>query len=96
MLNQIVAVTVRILLFRAGPQDFPHAPVLALWLPAAAIAAYFVVFRTLPQKPRFLPSDYGLLKLLSTQAAAAIVHAYLFSQVGRRAPSVQAFIDQED
>ncbi len=55
-----------------------------------------VVFRTLSQKTRFLPSDYGLLKLLSTQAGAAIVHAYLFSQVGRRAPSVQAFIDQED
>ncbi len=55
-----------------------------------------VVFRTLSQKSRFEPADFGLLKLLSTQAASAIVHAHLFSQAGRRAPSVQAFIDQED
>ena len=55
-----------------------------------------VVFRTLPQKTRIEPADFGLLKLLSTQAAAAIVHAHLFSQAGRRAPTVQAFIDQED
>jgi hypothetical protein len=55
-----------------------------------------VIFRTLSQKTRFEASDFGLLKLLSTQAGAAIVHAYLFSQVGRRAPTVQAFIDQED
>ncbi|MBL9024003.1 MAG: hypothetical protein JNL21_17535 [Myxococcales bacterium] len=55
-----------------------------------------VVFRTLSQKTHIEPADFGLLKLLSTQAAAAIVHAHLFSQAGRRAPTVQAFIDQED
>ncbi len=55
-----------------------------------------VVFRTLPQKARFESADHGLFRLLSTQAAPAIVHAHLFAQAGRRAPSVQAFIDHED
>ena len=55
-----------------------------------------VIFKTLPQKTTFDPADRELFKLLSTQAAAAIVHAHLFNQAGRKAPSVQAFIDQED
>ncbi len=55
-----------------------------------------VIFRTLSQKTSFETADFDLLKLLTTQAAPAIVHAYLFAQAGRRAPSVQAFIDQED
>ncbi len=54
------------------------------------------VFRTLPQKTEFDQADYELFKLLSTQAAPAIVHAYLFNQAGRKAPGIQAFIDQED
>ncbi len=55
-----------------------------------------VIFKTLPQKTAFDPADRELFKLLSTQAAPAIVHAHLFNQAGRKAPSVQAFIDQED
>jgi hypothetical protein len=55
-----------------------------------------VIMKTLPQKTRFDAPDHGLFKLLSTQAAPSIVHAHLFAAVGRRAPSVQAFIDQED
>lgn len=55
-----------------------------------------VIFKTLSQKTQFEPTDFELFKLLSTQAAPAIVHAYLFAEVGRRAPGVQAFIDQED
>ncbi len=55
-----------------------------------------VIFRTLPQKTTFDSADRELFKLLSTQAAAAIVHAHLFNQAGRKAPTVQAFIDQED
>ena len=55
-----------------------------------------VIFKTLSQKDKFLPADFGLFKLLSTQAAPAIVHAHLFAQAGRRAPQVQSLIDQED
>ncbi|NUP10606.1 MAG: GAF domain-containing protein [Polyangiaceae bacterium] len=55
-----------------------------------------VIFRTLSQKTKFESADFDLFSLLSTQAAPAIVHAYLFAQAGRRAPSVHAFIDQED
>jgi GAF domain-containing protein len=55
-----------------------------------------VIFKTLEQKTRFDGSDFELFKLLSTQAAASIVHAYLFAEAGRKAPAVQAFIDQED
>jgi hypothetical protein len=55
-----------------------------------------VIFRTLSQKTKFEAADFDLFSLLSSQAATAIVHAYLFAQAGRRAPSVHAFIDQED
>ncbi len=55
-----------------------------------------VIFRTLSQKTEFDAVDFELFRLLSTQAAPAIVHAYLFAQAGRRAPSVHVFIDQED
>lgn len=55
-----------------------------------------VIFKTLSQKTHFEATDFELFKLLSTQAAPAIVHAYLFAETGRRAPGVQAFIDQED
>ena len=78
MLNPIVAVTVRILLFRAGPQDFPHAPALALWLPAAAIAAYFVMFRTLLATGPAL-----VLASVSVGALAFVTHSLL---TARRLP----------
>lgn len=55
-----------------------------------------VIFKMLPQKTRLEATDHDLFRLLSTQAAPAIVHAYLFAQAGRRAPSVHVFIDQED
>lgn len=54
------------------------------------------VFRTLPQKTSFDGVDYELFKLLAAQAAPVLVYARLFSDADRRAPSVQAFIDQED
>jgi hypothetical protein len=42
MLNQIVAVTLRLLTFRAGPQDFPYTPQLVAPMPALTVAAYFL------------------------------------------------------
>jgi hypothetical protein len=72
MLNQITAVTLRLLMFRAGPQDFPHAPVLVPWLPAAATAAYFVLFRVaLP------PGLSLLLAVLSVGLLALVTHSLL-------------------
>ncbi len=55
-----------------------------------------VIFKTLPQKTSFEAADFELFKLLSTQAAPAIVHAHLFAQAGKSAPNVHALIDQED
>jgi len=46
MLSQVATITARLLLFRAGPQDFPYAPQLVPWLPAGGVAAFFLVFRT--------------------------------------------------
>lgn len=40
MLNQIAAVTLRLLLFRAGPQDFPYSPQMAYTMPAVTACAY--------------------------------------------------------
>lgn len=72
MLNQIAAVTLRLLLFRAGPQDFPHARVLVAWLPAVAIAAYFAVFSVL------LPRSASLvLAAVSVGALAFVTHSLL-------------------
>jgi hypothetical protein len=72
MLNQLSAVTLRLLLFRAGPQDFPYSPALALWMPAAAIAAYFILFRTV------LPTGAALvLASVSVAALSFVTHALL-------------------
>ena len=72
MLNQAATVTLRILLFRAGPEDFPHAPQLAVWLPAAATAAYVALFLVvLP------PGISVLLSVLSVGALALVTHSLL-------------------
>lgn len=72
MLNQIAAVTLRMLLFRAGPQDFPYAPALVPWMPVVAVAAYFVVFRTV------LPAGAALvLAAVSVAALAFVTHSLL-------------------
>jgi hypothetical protein len=71
-LSQAAAVTVRILLFRAGPQDFPHAPQFVAALPLAAIAAYFVLFAVvLPAGPSLV------LGALSVAALALVTHSLL-------------------
>ena len=72
MLNQLIAVTLRLLLFRAGPQDIPYAPALALWMPAAAIATYFILFRTV------LPTGAALvLASVSVAALSFVTHSLL-------------------
>lgn len=72
MLNQIAAVTLRTLIFRAGPQDFPYAPALAPWMPAAAVAAYFAVFQMV------MPAGGALvLAGVSVAALALVTHSLL-------------------
>jgi hypothetical protein len=72
MLNQIVAVTLRTLIFRAGPQDFPYVPTLAPWMPAAAVAAYFAVFQMV------MPAGAALvLAGVSVAALALVTHSLL-------------------
>jgi hypothetical protein len=49
MLNQAAAVALRIALFRAGPQDFPYAPVLTgVLVPLMVLAAFLQYRLTLP------------------------------------------------
>jgi len=72
MPNQAAVVALRILLFRAGPQDFPHVPQLIAVLPTAATAAYFALFAVL------LPAGIALLlSVLSVAALALVTHSLL-------------------
>ncbi len=54
------------------------------------------IFGTLPQKTEFVSIDRELFKLLGAQAAPALVNARLFTDAGRKVPSVRAFLDLED
>jgi hypothetical protein len=76
MLNAIAAVTLRILLFRAGPQDFPHLPQLVGPMPAAGAAAYFLFWSML------LPPGEAILIALSGVGALAFVTHSLLSARG--------------
>jgi hypothetical protein len=55
----------------------------------------FVVYATLEQKPRFLPVDFELFKLLGAHAAGALVCACLFANAGHKIPSFDPFFDPE-
>lgn len=44
MFAQALAASLRILVFRAGPQDFPYAPALTPWIVGTAFAANLCVF----------------------------------------------------
>lgn len=54
MLQQALAATLNILLFRAGPQDFPFGPRLAPWVVAPAIVIYTLFFSQLFDTPMAL------------------------------------------
>jgi len=72
--------------------------------PAAAIPlmidgqpiGVIAIFGTLSQKTAFDDQDSELFRLLGAQAALALVSARLFTDAGRKVPSVQAFLDLED
>jgi hypothetical protein len=73
MLRQAAVVALRILLFRAGPQDFPHVPQLVAPLPAIAAGAYFALYAIL------LPPGVSLVLAVATVGALALVTHSLLS-----------------
>lgn len=54
------------------------------------------VFATLTQKTAFVHADEELFNVLRSQAAPALVNARLFTDAGRKVPSLGAFMDLED
>jgi hypothetical protein len=59
------------------------------------VMGVFVVYATLEQKPRFLPVDFELFKLLGAHAAGALLSACLFANAGHKIPSFDPFFDPE-
>jgi GAF domain-containing protein len=55
----------------------------------------FAVYATLEQKPRFMPVDFELFKLLGAHAAGALICACLFANAGHKIPSFDSFFDPE-
>ncbi len=55
-----------------------------------------VIFATLPQKTEFGHVDNELFKMLSDHAGPALISARLFTEAGRKIPSVLSFLDAED
>ncbi|WP_428311706.1 hypothetical protein [Hydrocarboniphaga sp.] len=64
MLTTVATVTLRILLFRAGPQDLPYAPTLTrLLIPLALLANFALAAVSLPPPLAALSSAMGVLGL---------------------------------
>ena len=59
------------------------------------VMGVFAVYATLEQKPRFLPVDFELFKLLGAHAAEALVSACLFANAGHKITSLDPFFDPE-
>jgi GAF domain-containing protein len=59
------------------------------------VVGVFAIHSTLEQKPRFLPLDFELFKLLGAHAAEALVCARLFADAGHQIPSFDSFFDPE-
>jgi GAF domain-containing protein len=59
------------------------------------VVGVIAILATLEQKPRFLPVDLELFKLLGAHAAAALVCAKLFADAGHQIPSFDSFFDPE-
>jgi hypothetical protein len=55
-----------------------------------------VIFSLLQQKLEFMSIDAEIFRLLGAQAVPALVSARLFTERGRKVPTVQAFLDLED
>lgn len=65
MFAQALTVALRILVFRAGPQDFPYAPALTPWMAGAAFLANLTVFL------QAMPAGLAVVMSLAMVAGAA-------------------------
>jgi hypothetical protein len=64
MLTTVASVTLRVLLFRAGPQDLPYAPALSrVLIPLALLVNYWVASLTLPPGMAVVSSLMAVLGL---------------------------------
>lgn len=59
------------------------------------VIGVLAVFATLEQKPRFLPVDFELFKLLGAHAGGALIGARLFAEAGQKLPSFDSLFDAE-
>jgi hypothetical protein len=59
------------------------------------VIGVLVVFTTFEQKPRFMPVDFELFKLLGAHAGEALVCARLFAESGQQIPSFDSIFDAE-
>lgn len=72
MLQSVLLATLNLLVFRAGPQDFPYDPRLTGWLvPIAVLANYFVLSLALP------PILAGAIGLAVVMALSIATRLYL-------------------
>jgi putative methionine-R-sulfoxide reductase with GAF domain len=71
------------------------AAVIPLRIDGRTIGVIAIV-KTLPQKTEFVHVDGELFKVLSAQAAPALVNARLFTDAGRKVPGLGSFVDLED
>ena len=85
MLTQAAAAAIRIVLFRAGPQDFPYAPPLVASIPVVAIGIYGVLFA------RLLPGSFAIVLSLLLVASLAIVTRAMLNVRGVSARFQQTF-----
>jgi len=59
------------------------------------VIGVLAVFATLEQKPKFMPVDYELFKLLGAHAGGALIGARLFADAGHKIPSFDSLFDAE-
>ncbi|HEY3592592.1 MAG TPA: GAF domain-containing protein [Polyangiaceae bacterium] len=59
------------------------------------VIGVLAVFATLEQKPKFLPVDFELFKLLGAHAGGALIGARLFAEAGQKIPSFDSLFDAE-
>lgn len=71
------------------------AAVIPLDLDGSRMGA-IAIFATLPQKTEWVQADTELFRILSQHAAAALVHAKLYSDARGALPGLAAYLDQQD
>jgi len=59
------------------------------------VIGVIVVFATLEQKPKYLPVDFELFKLLGAHAGGALIGARLFTEAGQKLPTFDSLFDAE-